>query len=191
MQIMPEVFQSSVSQASALLAATTYSKGHRWYAVNTHPASEQKACKHLENQGWTTFFPRIARTIRSGRRVKTELRPHFPGYVFVQLDLGWDPWRSVDSTIGVRSLVKAGDRPVAVPIGVIETLQDMTLDNGQIVFTSNLRPGGKVRFLTGPFAEMIGALERLDAKGRVLVLLNLLGRETLVASQATEVQPLA
>jgi transcription elongation factor/antiterminator RfaH len=186
---MPEVIQCDVSHALDLPGATIYSKRQRWYAVNTHPASEQKASKHLENQGWRTFFPKIAKTIRSGRRIRSELRPHFPGYLFVQLDLGSDPWRSVDSTIGVRSLVKAGDRPVAVPDGVVEVLQDMALDSGQIVFTSTLRPGGKVKFLSGPFAEMIGSLERLDGKGRVQVLLSLLGRQTQVAARAMDLRP--
>lgn len=158
--------------------------------MNTHPSSELKACRHLENQGWTSFCPRIAKTIRSGRRIRTELRPFFPGYVFVMLDLGSDRWRSVDSTFGVRSIVKSGDRPAPVPAGIVEMLQAMTEDTGQIVFSSRLRPGDKVRFLTGPFAEMVGSLERLDGSGRVMVLLDLLGRATAVTAQSSELQPL-
>lgn len=146
---------------------------------------------HLQNQGWRTFFPKIAKTLRANRRLRTVLRPHFPGYVFVNLDIGRDPWRSVESTYGVRGLVKFGGMPAPVPGGVIETLQSMSLDDGQIVFTSNLRPGDRVKFLTGPFAEMIGALERLDEKGRVFVLLDLLGRATQVSGRAADLQPVA
>jgi transcription elongation factor/antiterminator RfaH len=164
--------------------------GKQWFAVNTHPFSEIKAAMHLRNQGWNTFVPKIARTIRSGRRIKTELRPHFPGYVFVQLDLQLDPWRSVDNTIGVRHLVKVGDSPASVPRGIIEALQEMALENGQIVFSSTLQPGKAVRFMTGPFAEMIGTLERLDSKGRVEVLLSLLGREIHVAADAKDLFPI-
>ena len=190
-QILSTMVSKNATHAPALFEDFANATRQRWYAVNTHPASEDRACRHLGNQGWKTFFPKIAKTIRSGRRIRTELRPHFPGYVFVSLDLGRDPWRSVDSTFGVRSLVKLGDRPAAVPFGVVEALQEMALETGQIVFTSALRPGGKVKFLTGPFAEMIGDLQRLDDRGRVLVLLNLLGRETHVASRATELQPVS
>jgi transcription elongation factor/antiterminator RfaH len=186
---MREDIHATASHGRAYEAAFA-SLGQRWFAVNTHPAAEQKACMHLENQGWQTFFPKIARTLRSGRRTKTELRPHFPGYVFIRLDLGRDQWRAVDSTIGVRRLVKNGDTPASVPSGIVEALQDMALDNGQIVFTSDLRCGDKVKFLTGPFAEMIGALERLDSKGRVMVLLDLLGRSTHVTGRAAELQPM-
>lgn len=164
--------------------------GGRWFAVNTHPAAERKACRQLENQGWQSFFPRIARTIRSGRRTRTEERPLFPGYVFVLLDMARDPWRSVDSTLGVRSLVKTGDVPAPLPEGVVEALQGMTQENGLVAFSSRLRPGDQVRFMTGPFADMVGALDRLDGNGRVLVLLDLLGRSTSVTTHAAELQPL-
>ena len=122
----------------------------RWFAVNTHPASEHKACMHLENQGWQTFLPKIARTLRSGRRTRTELRPLFPGYAFIRLNIGHTPWRSIDSTIGVRSLVKNGDTPAAIPAGVVEALQKMTQQNGQVVFTASLKCGDTVKFLPGP-----------------------------------------
>jgi transcriptional antiterminator RfaH len=163
--------------------------GLRWFVVNTHPAAEQKACMHLENQGWQTFFPRIARSLRSGRRIRTELRPLFPGYVFVRFNIAYTPWRAIDSTVGVRRLVKHGETPAAVPYGVVEAIQDMTQPNGQVVFTTDLKPGDKIKFLTGPFAEMVGTLERMDSKGRVLVLLELLGRAAHVVAHGAELQP--
>jgi transcription elongation factor/antiterminator RfaH len=144
---------------------------------------------HLENQGWQTFFPRIARSLRSGRRIRTELRPLFPGYIFVRLDIAHTPWRAIDGTVGVRKLVKHGETPAAVPRGVVEAIQAISQSNGQLVFTANLKPGDKIRFLTGPFADLIGTLERIDGKGRVLVLLELLGRAAHVAVHGSELQP--
>jgi transcriptional antiterminator RfaH len=161
----------------------------RWFAVNTQPSSETRACVNLERQGWQTFCPRTYRTIRSGRRVKTELRPFFPGYVFVSLDLRVDGWRSVGSTFGVRAIVRNGDQPTAVPEGIVEGLMAMTQEDGRIVFTADMQPGDKVKFLSGPFAEMIGSLERLDANGRVMVLLDLLGRVTQVQARAADLLP--
>ena len=81
------------------------------------------------------------------------MRPHIPGCVFVRLDLGRDPWRAVDSTIRLSRLVNNGDVPAPVPEGVVEALQDMGLDNGRIVITSSLRPGGKVAILNGWIAR--------------------------------------
>jgi transcription elongation factor/antiterminator RfaH len=161
----------------------------RWFAVNTHPAAEAKANDNLMRQGWATFYPRTLKTIRHSRRIRTELRPFFPGYVFVALDPLRDAWRVVDSTYGVRHLVRQGDRPSPVPPGIVEGLQAMMGDDGRIVFTSALNAGDKVRFLAGPFADMIGSLERLDANGRVLVLLDLLGRPTHVQAKAVDLAP--
>ena len=161
----------------------------RWFAVNTHPAAEAKATANLTRQGWATFYPRTLKTIRHSRRIRTELRPFFPGYVFVALDPLRDAWRAVDSTYGVRHLVRQGDSPSPLPRGIVEGLQAMMAEDGRIVFTSTLVQGDKVRFLAGPFAEMIGSLERLDANGRVLVLLDLLGRPTHVQARAADLAP--
>lgn len=161
----------------------------RWFAVNTHPSAEAKATANLMRQGWTTFYPRTPKTIRHSRRIRTELRPFFPGYVFVALDPLRDAWRAVDSTYGVRQIVRQGDRPSALPRGIVEGLQAMMAEDGRIVFTSALTQGEKVRFLAGPFADMIGSLERLDANGRVLVLLDLLGRPTHVQAKAADLAP--
>jgi len=171
----------------ALLAAVA--ERRRWYAVNTHPAAEAKACFNLKRQGWETFYPKTLKTIKSGRRIRSELRPFFPGYVFVSLDPYLDGWRAVDSTLGVRSIVKNGDSPSAVPRGIVEGLKQMTEEDGRIVSTSHLKTGENVRFLSGPFADMVGALERLDATGRVLVLLDILGRVTQVQAKAADLAP--
>lgn len=60
---------------------------------------------------------------------------------------------------------------------------------GRVDFSSRLAVGARVRFLSGPFAEMIGALERMDGNGRVQVLLTLFGRETQVRARAADLVP--
>ncbi len=161
----------------------------RWYVVNTQPLSELRACLNLERQGWRTFCPRIAKTIRSARRVKTELRPLFPGYAFVALDINRDAWSSVNSTFGVRHLVRSGDLPSALPDGVVPALMEMSDGSGRVDFSSRLTVGESVRFLAGPFADMIGSLAHLDGSGRVRVLLSLFGRETEVRTRAADLAP--
>ena len=43
------------------------------------------------------------------------------------------------------------------------------------LFTSGMATGQSVRILSGPFANVVGRLERLDAAGRVRVLLDMMG----------------
>jgi transcription antitermination factor NusG len=55
------------------------------------------------------------------------------------------------------------------------------LDDGAIDWTPTFKIGQAVRIAEGPFAELLGTLEHLDAGGRVRVLLDLLGRSVSVA----------
>jgi transcription elongation factor/antiterminator RfaH len=161
----------------------------RWFAVNTQPNAEPRAQVNLERQGWTCFCPRMARTVRSGRRLMTRLRPLFPGYIFVHLDPSTSRWRTVDSTFGVRGIVKSGDMPAPLPIGVVETLREMADQRSKVSFASALTTGETVQFVSGPLTGLMGKLEQLDATGRITVLLELLGRETPIRGFASEVMP--
>ena len=117
------------------------------------------------------------------------LRPLFPSYAFVALDLRVDAWRSVDGTVGVRGLVKSAGVPSPLPAGFVESLRAVSDKDGRISFSRDLRIGSEVKFLTGPFAEMIGSLVRLDNRGRALVLLSMLGRTTEVRASASALMP--
>jgi transcriptional antiterminator RfaH len=46
-----------------------------------------------------------------------------------------------------------------------------------------------VKILTGPFADFVGTLERLDDQGRVKVLLDMMGGSVPVMSRACELMP--
>lgn len=163
--------------------------GVRWYVVNTHANSEKRAIANLERQGWPCFCPLVSRTSRRGERLLTQLRPLFPGYVFVSLDPGRSRWRSVDSSFGVRSIVKHGDLPAALPEGCVDALMNMSDGDGVFSFASRFRPGDRVQFLSGPFSDFVGSLETLDPQGRIVVLLDLLGRQSRVRAAVTEIAP--
>jgi len=149
--------------------------GERWYVVQTLPHREAVAAQHLCAQGFRSFLPRFRKTVRHARKLRHVLAPVFPGYMFVVLDVQRDRWRSVNGTFGVARLVTAIDRPEPVPVGIVEALQSSSDLVGLVRFDSELVAGQKVRVLSGPFAQAIGALERLDDNGRVRVLLDMMG----------------
>jgi transcriptional antiterminator RfaH len=155
-----------------------FKTGPRWYAVHCLSHREGAAAAHLQNQDFPVFFPRRRKTRRHARRIETVLVPFFPGYVFVTLDLSRDRWRSVNGTYGVASLVMQGDGPAAVPVGVVEALQNSCDEQGVIHYEVDLQPGQRVQIVQGAFTELVGQLDQLDAAGRVRVLLDMLGRST-------------
>ena len=147
----------------------------RWYVVQTLSKREIKAQIQLQRQYFRVFLPMVSRTVRHARKVRNVKVAAFPGYLFIVLDLGLDRWRSVNGTFGVSRLVMGEASPLPVPPGIVEGLLDYRDQSGVCRFDRDLVAGQAVRVVSGPLAQMIGKLERLDGNGRVRVLLEILG----------------
>jgi transcription elongation factor/antiterminator RfaH len=163
----------------------------RWFLAHTLPKSERRAQFHLGVQGFRTYLPNIQKTVRHARQLRNVRAPLFPRYIFLILDLGRDRWLSVRSTVGVGSLFSCDGRPVAVPEGVVETLIDRNDEANLALFQTGLTKGQSVRILTGPFADFVGTLDRLDEAGRVRVLLEMMGTAVPVALHRSALCPAA
>ena len=148
--------------------------GERWFAVHTLPRKESTAVFHLMRQGFSTFLPLLSTTRRHARKQRAVLTSFFPRYVFVRLDLARDRWRTINGTVGVNSLVMTHERPSPIPEGIVEDIASRTRPDGVVDLGLDLRPGDAVRIMPGPLAGHIGTLLRLDEKGRVEILLDLL-----------------
>ncbi len=154
-------------------------EGERWYAVQTLASRETGAQLHLNAQGFRTYLPMSLKTVNHARKLTTVRRAVFPGYLFLVLNLGRDRWRSVNGTRGVARLVMGREAPLPVPEGVVETLIDSIDEQGLCRLDRDLKEGERVRVIAGPLAQTIGQLVNLDDKGRVRVLLEIMGGEVL------------
>lgn len=154
----------------------------RWYVVHTHPGAEAMAEGHLARQGFEAYLPRRLKERRHARRVDRIAAPLFPRYLFVAIDLAVQRWRAIHSTFGVASLVSFGERPAAVPEGVVEEVQRREGQDGLIALAPEqpFAPGEPVRITGGTFAEQSALFQTADDGQRVIVLLNLLGRDVRV-----------
>ena len=150
----------------------------QWYVAQTLHHREKVAERHLREQGFRSFFPRFRRTARHARKLREVVAPVFPGYIFVTFDTERDRWHSIHGTIGVCRLLTTLKRPVPVPADVVQALIGAIDVSGCVVLGANLRVGQAVRVVAGPFVGGLGVLERLDGKGRVRVLLNIMGGQT-------------
>lgn len=182
--VRPTAASAFPHEAGGLLAA-------RWYVVQTQPHAEARAISNLERQGYVVFCPRIRKTMRHARATKHVLSPLFPGYVFLQRNVSGECWRSVNGTFGVVRLVSHGDTPQALPHGVVEALQSHSDNIGLSDYHPAFNLGQTVRIVDGPFADLCGVLQGLDAGGRVRVLLDLLGRSVPVALRHEKLVPAA
>jgi transcription elongation factor/antiterminator RfaH len=175
---------------SRVETSLTLEGGERWFLAHTLPKSERKAEMHLRAQGFRTYLPHINKTVRHARQFRNVRAPLFPRYMFLILDLSRDRWLSVRSTVGVSSLYTCGDRPVPVPEGIVESL--IAHSNGNVTgLDVGLTKGQSVRIVSGPFANLIGTLDRLDAAGRTRVLLDIMGTAVPVAIHRSALSPAA
>jgi transcription elongation factor/antiterminator RfaH len=175
-----------VTKASLALAGN-----ERWFLVHTLPHCERKAGLHLGAQGFRTHLPLVQKTIRHARQLRNVRTPLFPRYVFIILDLERDRFLCVRSTVGVSSLFSCDGRPTPVPEGIVEALVEHSDEASLTLFQSGLTAGQPVRIMRGPFANLVGTLERLDDAGRVRVLLNMMGTAVPLRLHRSALSPAA
>ena len=141
-----------------------------WYLIKTKPRQEKIAKQNLENQGYRAFCP-IA-------KVNNRLVVLFPGYLFVQLNEKTQNWSPINSTKGVSHFVKFGLNFAKVPTSVIEfvkTHQHITTE--KLKDLNKFKPGDKVQISDGVFNNFVAIFESYKSDERVILLINLLGRE--------------
>lgn len=151
----------------------------QWFVAYTRPRAEETAARHLARQGFPAYLPRYLKRRRHARRTDWVPAPLFPRYLFVELDLERSRWRAVRSTVGVSELVCRGDRPLAVPPRVLAEIRAREDGRGLVAVppAGRFRRGDAVVIERGPFSGLSGLFEALTDKERVIVLLNLLGRQ--------------
>jgi transcriptional antiterminator RfaH len=151
----------------------------RWYVAQTHPQAEARALEHLARQGYAAYLPRYLRRRSHARRIDTVKAPLFPGYLFVCMDVAKTRWRAIRSTIGIRALICEGERPVAVPAGVVEDIRAREDETGLVPVAPMVpfRPGDEVRVTAGALRDQVGWFQRVADGERVVILLKLLGRQ--------------
>ena len=164
-----------------------------WCAVQTHARAEDKAVFHLRRQGYRVFLPKHLKRRRHARRVEWVPRPLFPRYLFVALDPKAVRWWSIRSTIGVSDLVRFGNRPAAVPMGIISEIMARQDEKGLVKahIGCSFRAGDQVKIVEGPLNELEGLFDSATDEERVTVLLNLMGREVKVRVPLETVFPCA
>jgi transcriptional antiterminator RfaH len=160
-----------------------------WCVVHTQSREERRAEHNLRSQGYTLFAPFVRRKVRHARQLKTVEAPLFPRYIFVRLDLDRDRWRNINATAGVCHLITIRDRPLPLPAGLVEALMAAHAPGSLPDRDGELHVNKTVQLRGGPFADLIGRIERVDEGGRVQVLLEIMGRAVLVQTTVGHLSP--
>jgi len=150
-----------------------------WYVVHTNVNKEELAERHLTHQNFVTYLPKYKKIVSHARKVSTVVKPLFPRYIFVKMDLYKQRWVAINSTYGVNSLVTMQDEPIKVAQDIISKIKSQEDSDGitDIYSFQNFKEGDVVNIREGIFSGKKGLFVGLADDNRVKILFNLLGKE--------------
>jgi len=164
-----------------------------WYALRSKPRKEEIVWRQVLSHGYETFYPRLR--VQPVNPRSRKVRPYFPGYLFVHVDLehiGSSAFQWMPHTLG---LVSFGGEPALVPENLIfdirKRIDEINKAGGEVL--EGLKPGDEVRINDGPFRGYEAIFDyKLPGNERVKVLLELLGNQRRVPLEidSGSIQPL-
>ena len=161
---------------------------NHWYLIQFKPNSHRLAERNLHRQEFDTFLPMQKITRRKASRFVSDLKPLFPGYMFVSVNSELAPWRAINSTIGVTRLVSFEGKPKPLPLQFISSLMLRCNASGVLLPPKSLKEGDSVEILTGPFASYIATVDTIDPEQRIWVLMEFMGQKTRTQVTADKLQ---
>jgi transcriptional antiterminator RfaH len=146
----------------------------KWFLVYTKANEEQRAKKHLENQGFKIFLPMIAFANMNQAKAKN-LEAMFPRYLFIKINLEKDNWTLIKSTRGVSHMVVFGQRFAEIPNQIIAHLK-LGADKNDIfrqsIAREEFKKGDTLVIKKGVFKDQEATFLSKQSKERVRILLN-------------------
>ena len=161
--------------------------GQVWYLVHCKPNGEQMALRNLKNQDFPAFLPLQKLTRRKGTAFQTQLRPLFPGYIFVAQDPTAGQWRKINNTRGVARLVQLAAEPTPVPPKIMDQLFARCDATSVFQQSTTLVAGDDAKITEGPFAGAIAKIIEIHPNQRVHLLLEFMGQTSTLTIDAAGV----
>jgi transcriptional antiterminator RfaH len=153
-----------------------------WAVVQTEAQREHITRLLLMRLGFETYAPRI--------KVRNRISLLFPTYIFVRII---DRWYPILWTAHVVRLLMAGDKPACLKEEMMANIRKREDKNGFVKLPMpdrRLKPGQKVRVISGSFAGQVGLYQGQTSREREKVLLELLGQAVPVELPGKDIAPL-
>lgn len=146
-----------------------------WYTLHVKPHKERFVYGQLIAQELDAYLPLVHVNPINPRAAK--VRPWFPGYLFVHIDLDAEGENRIAWIPGTHRLVGFDGKPTIVPDSFIRQLSKQLTDieiNGGLVL-NGLQQGDKVNIQSGVFAGYEAIFDhRVGGKDRIVVLMKFL-----------------
>ncbi len=163
--------------------------GQAWYVLQSKPNKENQLYAYVESQGFEVFYPTIR--VQPVNPRSSKIRPYFPRYMFVHVDLVAVGISALQWVPGAIGLVQFRGYAAPVPDHVIHELKRRAADIEAAggIQLEGLKQGDPVRITHGPLAGYEALFDlRLSGSQRVQVLLEMLGRLVKVKVSAGAIE---
>ena len=152
----------------------------QWYVLQSKSRKENILFNQVTAKNITCFFPQVKYNPVNPRAAK--VRPYFPNYMFVQLNLDETRLSTFQWMPFSKGLVIIGGEPTPVPDNLIVALRarvQVIYDEGGVK-PKSFEPGTPVHVIAGPFKGYEAIFDaQLPGRERARVLLKLLSRQAV------------
>ena len=153
----------------------------RWYVIHSKPYKEKVLSEQLTARKIENYYPRI--NVQPVNPRCRKVKPYFPGYLFVWINLELLGLRSMDWLPGAAGLVTFGGEPADVSQNLIDAIRQQVNKVNQTGDKSinGFKQGEILVIQEGPFAGYEAIFNvSLPGSERVKVLLKLMNDQRQV-----------
>jgi transcription antitermination factor NusG len=146
-----------------------------WYVLHSKPNKEDFLFSQLRHLEIEVYYPRLRVNPVNPRSRK--VKPFFPGYIFVHVNLETVPVSSLSYVPGANRVVSFDQEPAIVPIEVMHTIMQNVdrINIDPASFHQKLSHGDAVTIQGGPFEGYQAIFDtHLEGSERVRLLIKLL-----------------
>ena len=161
-----------------------------WFCLKAEPKREHLAATALRRRfGIESLSPRLRFRKLTRKGPVWFVEAMFPGYLFAKFVYSTQH-RAVESSHGVRGIVRFGQHLATLPEDTVIALQSKVGADEVVTVDSSLKIGQAVQMIEGPFRGLeVVITQVLPAKERIRVLLDFLGRSLEMEVPAQKVLP--
>jgi transcriptional antiterminator NusG len=172
----------------------------RWYVIHTYSGYENKVKSNLEkiveNRGLQEMITDICIPVEKviendGETTKEVEVKIYPCYVLVKMIMTDLTWHVVRNINGVTGFVGPGSKPVPLSNEEVASMGIEVAETASAHFVKELpyNVGDSVKVTGGSFSGFIGTVSSIsDDRTRIMVMLNMFGRETAAEIDADSLE---
>jgi len=145
----------------------------RWYVIRSKYRNDDLLWQQLLSRSIEVYLPCIR--VQTAKSRTPKIKPYFPGYLFVHIDLDTIGTSTLKWIPGAIGLVCFGGEPAYVSDGLLQIIQDRIeqINTVEGELSRNLKPGDGIEIHSGPFAGYRGIFNSyLSDRERVTVFLK-------------------